>query len=540
MSAGTFSVPTPVNEVVKAYAPGSAERSSLMAEVDRQADTVVEIPCVIGGEHVYTGNTIDVTMPCDHHHVLARVHAAGPAEIAASVAAAESARADWASLDWSDRAAVLLKAADLLAGPWRDRVNAATMIGQGKTIYQAEIDSAAELADFWRFNPHYAQQVYAEQPPYSPRPTWNRLEHRPLDGFVFAVTPFNFTSIAGNLPTAPALMGNTVVWKAATTSALSCWMLVQLLEEAGMPPGVINFVNGSGREIGDAIIPRPELAGLHFTGSTGTFQTLWKGVAHNLETYRAYPRLVGETGGKDFIVAHPSADPVALSVAILRGCFEYQGQKCSAASRLYIPKSLWPEVRDRVVAGMAEMSQGDVRDPSNFVAAVIDGKAFKNHAGYQRLAYDTADVVAGGGNDDSTGWYIHPTLVRVDDPRHRLMQEEIFGPVATVFVFEDSAWEETLTLVDTTSPYALTGALWARDRGVIAHAAARLSGAAGNFYINDKPTGAVVGQQPFGGGRASGTNDKAGSILNLLRWVSPRAIKETFVPPTDWRYPFMG
>ena len=540
MSLGRFHVPTPVNEPVLDYAPGSPERATLQAALDAQAAETVEIPCVIGGQHVFTGNVHELTAPGDHGLVLARVHLAGPAEVAQAIDAAEAARADWAALDPAARSAVLLKAAALLAGPWRARINAATMLGQGKTAHQAEIDAAAELCDFWRFNPYYADQLYAEQPLANPAPTWNRVEHRPLDGFVFAVTPFNFTSIAANLPTAPALMGNTVVWKPATTSALACWHLVGLLDAAGLPPGVINVVHGHGAEVGGPTLAHPALAGLHFTGSTGTFQALWKGIAANLEHYRAYPRIVGETGGKDFIVAHPSAHVEGLAVAILRGGFEYQGQKCSAASRIYVPRSLWPEVRDRVAAGMAAMKMGDTRDFSNFVGPVIDDRAFRKHAAYQAVARETGEVIAGGGASDAAGWFVQPTFVRVDDPKHRLMEEEIFGPIVTAFVYDDDRWDDVLRLVDNTSPYGLTGALWARDRRVIEDAAAKLRFAAGNFYINDKPTGAVVGQQPFGGSRASGTNDKAGSLLNLLRWVSPRTIKETFVAPTDWRYPFLG
>ncbi|MFZ5479693.1 MAG: L-glutamate gamma-semialdehyde dehydrogenase [Myxococcota bacterium] len=539
MSTGIFRVPPPVNEPVRAYAPGSAERASIQKELERQAAEVVEIPCVIGGRDVYTGNTMDVTMPCDHGHVLARVHLAGPGEVAAAVAAAESARASWAALPWDARAAVFLRAADLLAGPWRDRVNGATMLGQAKTVHQAEIDSACELIDFWRFNSHYYQEIVAQQPIAHSPGVWNRLDHRPLDGFVFAVTPFNFTSIGGNLPTAPALCGNTVIWKAATTSALACWQIFQLLRAAGLPDGVINFVHGRGAEVGDLVLKRRELGGIHFTGSTPVFQGMWRTVGENIARYAQYPRLVGETGGKDFIVAHASADPQALAVAIARGGFEYQGQKCSAASRVYVPDSLWPEVKRRTCEMVAEMKQGDVRDFSNFVAAVIDQRAFRKHEAYLALAREN-DVCVGGTADGSKGWYVKPTLVRVDDPHHKLMEEEIFGPIVTAYVYPEAKWDDALRLVDTSSPYALTGALFARDRHVIAAASEALRGAAGNFYVNDKPTGAVVGQQPFGGGRASGTNDKAGAPQNLLRWISPRAIKETFAPPTDWRYPFLG
>ena len=540
MVSGTSVVPVPSNEPVRNYAPGSAERRSLEAGLARQAGEVVEIPCVIAGEHVYTGTTVDTTMPCDHQHVLARVHLAGPAEVARSIDAAEAARAEWSALPWEHRAAILLRCAALLEGPARDAVNAATMLGQAKTVHQAEIDASCELIDFWRFNAKYAEGIYAEQPPVSTSAAWNRVDHRPLDGFVFAVTPFNFTSIALNLCTAPALMGNTVVWKPATTSALACWKLMEVVEAAGMPPGVINLVHGHGADVGDLVLERPELGGIHFTGSTGVFQHMWRTVGTNIQRYRAYPRIVGETGGKDFILVHPSATPSEVAVAIARGAFEYQGQKCSAASRMYVPRSLWPEVRDRTVAIMAEMKQGDVRDLSNFTGAVIDERAFRKHASYLELARNTGTVHAGGGCEDGVGWFVQPTLVEVADPHHRMMQEEIFGPIATVFVYEDRDWEKTLAVVDGTSPYALTGAVFANDRYAVEQALASLRFAAGNFYINDKPTGAVVGQQPFGGSRASGTNDKAGSPLNLLRWVSQRTIKETFVPPRDWRYPFLG
>ena len=540
MAAGIFSVPDPQNEPVEAYAPGSATRASLQAELARQSKEIVEIPCVIGGEHVFTGNTVDITNPSDHQHVLAHLHLAGPDEVARAVDAAEGARAAWAALPWEQRAAVFLRAAELLAGPHRDAVNAATMLGQGKTCHQAEIDSACEMIDFWRFNAKYAEGIYSEQPPRNAPGVWNRLEHRPLDGFVFAVTPFNFSSIALNLPTAPAFMGNTAVWKPSPTSALSCFKLFQVLEEAGLPAGVVNMVHGHGADVGDIILERPELAGIHFTGSTATFHHLWKATAARLDTYRCYPRIVGETGGKDFIVAHPSADPTAVAVAIARGAFEFQGQKCSAASRMYVPQSIWPAVRDQVTAMVAEMKQGDVRDFDNFLGPVIDERAFRKHETYLELGKNTAETVFGGGSDGSRGWYIQPTLFKVDDPHHRLMEEEIFGPIATVYVYEDDRWEETLRTVDSTSPYALTGAVFARDRHAIQYALDALRSAAGNFYVNDKPTGAVVGQQPFGGGRASGTNDKAGSPLNLLRWTSQRTIKETFVSPTDWRYPFLG
>jgi 1-pyrroline-5-carboxylate dehydrogenase len=540
MAQGIFSVPTPVNEPVRAYAPDSPERASLQAELARQADEVVEIPCVVGGEHVFTGRTVDVTMPCDHGHVLAKVHLAGPEEVERAVDAAEKARADWAGLPWNERAAFLLKCAALLEGPWRDRVNAATMLGQAKTCHQAEIDAACELIDFWRFNAKYAEEIYAQQPTAHSPGIWNRLEHRPLDGFVFAIAPFNFTSIALNLPTAPALVGNTVVWKPSLTSSLSCWKLFQLLESAGLPKGVINMLNGHGADVGDPVLARPELAGIHFTGSTATFQRLWTDVGNRIADYRAYPRIVGETGGKDFILAHPSADPRAVAVAIARGAFEFQGQKCSAASRMYLPKSLWAGIRDEVASMVGEMKMGDVRDFSNFLGAVIDERAFTKHSEYLALGAATARTITGGSADRSTGWFVEPTLFEVDDPRHRLMQEEIFGPIATAWVYDDGDYERALHLVDTTSPYALTGAVFAQDRLAIDQAVGALRSAAGNFYVNDKPTGAVVGQQPFGGGRASGTNDKAGSPLNLQRWISQRTIKETLAPPHDWRYPFLG
>jgi 1-pyrroline-5-carboxylate dehydrogenase len=540
MSAGIYRVPTPTNEAVRSYLPGSAERASLEAELARKASQVTEIPCVIDGEHVYTGNTVDVTMPCDHGHVLAKLHCAGPAEIERATRAACAAKADWAALPWEQRASVLLKAAALLAGPWRDRVNATTMLGQAKTFHQAEIDAACELIDFWRFNASYAEQIYSEQPPVSPPGIWNRVDHRPLDGFVFAVSPFNFTSIALNLPTAPALMGNTAFWKPSETSSLGCWELMQVLEEAGMPPGVVNMVNGDGPTIGGPVLASRDLGGIHFTGSTGVFQHMWRTVGNNIDKYPQYPRIVGETGGKDFIIAHADADPAAVAVAILRGAFEYQGQKCSAASRMYIPSNLWPEIRDRVCAGLSEFRVGDVRDFSNFMGAVIDGAAFAKHKNYLDIAQSSATVLSGGTADDSTGWFVDPTLVQVDDPKHRLMREEIFGPIATVYVYDPNHWRETLDLVNTTSPYALTGAVFSTDRRHIQEAVESLRDAAGNFYINDKPTGAVVGQQPFGGGRASGTNDKAGSALNLLRWTSQRTIKENFAPPTSWKYEFMG
>jgi 1-pyrroline-5-carboxylate dehydrogenase len=540
MSVGVFRVPTPSNEPVAGFLPGSPERAMLQAELARQSGEVVEIPCVIDGVQVFTGEVFELRNPSDHQQVLARVHLGGPDQAQAAIAAALRAKRAWAELPWEQRVSVFLKAATLLAGPRRALVNAATMLGQGKTAHQAEIDAACELIDFWRFNAAYVEKIHQDQPPVSPAGTWNRTDHRPLDGFVFAVTPFNFTSIALNLPTAPAMLGNTVVWKPATTSALACWRLYELLIEAGLPPGVINLVHGHGAEIGDAVLVHPALGGVHFTGSTPTFQGMWRTVGERIASYTQYPRLVGETGGKDFILAHPSADPAAVATAILRGAYEYQGQKCSAASRVYLPSNLWKQVREQVVDGLAAFKQGDVRDLSNFVGPVIDQRAFRKIAGYCDLANAETKVLAGGTYTEEVGWFVRPTFTKVHDPRHRLMSEEIFGPVVAAWVYEPSDWEQTLDLVDTTTAYALTGAVFSQDRAAIVHASRALRQAAGNFYVNDKPTGAVVGQQPFGGGRASGTNDKAGSPLNLLRWVSPRTIKETFDPPTDWRYPFLG
>jgi len=540
MSDGLYQVPPPRNEPVHAYGPTDAGTASLAAELARQSDTIVEIPCVVAGERIFTGNVVEVRNPSDHAQVIARAHLPTPELVEKAIQGAMKAQADWAGLGWQDRAAVFLRAAALLAGPWRDRINASTMLGQGKTPHQAEIDAACELADFWRFNVSYLRDLLEQQqPPESPRGIWNRVELRPLEGFVFAVTPFNFTSIALNLPTAPALLGNVALWKPSNTQLLSAWYGYEMLLEAGMPAGIVAFLPGHGADVGDVALSSPHLAGLHFTGSTATFQHLWRTIGTRIDRYRTYPRIVGETGGKDFILAHPSADPAAVATAILRGSFEFQGQKCSAASRLYIPRSMWSDVRDQVVAGMSQMRMGDVRDFSNFIGPVIDQRAFEKHRAYQQLARDTGSVLAGGGADGSTGWFVEPTFVEVSDPRHRLMAEEIFGPIATAFVYDDAAWKDTLQTVDQTSPYALTGAVFSRDRTAVSEATAALRQAAGNFYINDKPTGAVVGQQPFGGARASGTNDKAGSALNLLRWASPRTIKENLCPPTRWQYPWV-
>jgi 1-pyrroline-5-carboxylate dehydrogenase len=536
---GVRHVPTPVNEPVKSYASGSPERAELKARLKQMASERVEIPLIIGGEEVRTGELVEAVMPHDHKHVLADWHKARREDVLRAVEAARAAQVEWANWPWEDRAAVLLRAAELLATRWRATLNAATMLGQSKTVYQAEIDSACELIDFWRFNPAYAQDLYGEQP-MSVSGMWNQMDYRPLEGFVYAVTPFNFTAIGGNLPTAPALMGNTVVWKPASTAMLSAYYVMKLLDEAGLPPGVINFVPGDAAEISDVLLSHRDLAGVHFTGSTNVFNSMWKTIGANMSRYASYPRIVGETGGKDFIVAHPSADAEALAVAIVRGGYEYQGQKCSAASRVYVPRSLWNEVRDRVVAMMDDLRIGDVRDFRNFVGAVIDKKSFDKISGYVDDARRNATIVAGGKVDDKRGYFIHPTLVEAHEPDYRLLCEEIFGPVVSAYVYDDARWEETLTIVDRTSPYALTGSVFANDRRAVLQAMVALRNAAGNFYINDKPTGAVVGQQPFGGARGSGTNDKAGSKLNLVRWVSPRTIKETFTPPRDYRYPFMA
>ena len=539
--SGTFNIPAPRNEPIFSYAPGSPERAALKAELKAMGGTVTEIPAIVGGQALKSGKTVKVLAPHKHSQHLANSHQADARAIAGAIAAARKAHRDWSQWRFEDRAAVFLKAAELLAGPWRQRLNAATMLGQSKTVFQAEIDSACEIIDFLRYNVHFAERLYAEQP-VSTTGFWNRLEHRPLEGFVYAVTPFNFTAIGANLPSAPALMGNTVVWKPAATAALSNYFVMRLFEEAGLPPGVINFLPGDSQQITARMLGDRSLAGIHFTGSTAVFQSLWKGVAANLENYASYPRIVGETGGKDFIVAHPSADPAALAVAMVRGAFEYQGQKCSAASRAYIPQSLWPEVKRRVVEIMAGIRMGDVTDFKNFMGAVIDGRSFAKLKGYlDRARKDRGvTVVAGGGTDDTKGWFVEPTLLQVKDPQYVTMCEELFGPVLTTYVYPDKAWKATLNLVNTTSPYALTGAVFSQDRAALIEADQVLRQAAGNYYINDKPTGAVVGQQPFGGARASGTNDKAGSILNLQRWVSPRTIKETFVGITDWRYPFMA
>jgi 1-pyrroline-5-carboxylate dehydrogenase len=541
MSApGIFRPPSPANEPVRAYAPGSPEREELQQRLRQLERERLQIPLIIGGEDVETGDTYEAVMPHRKEHVLADVAKGGPEHVERAVAAAREAHGEWSRLPWEERAAVFLRAAELLAGPWRSTVVAATMLNQSKTVHQAEIDAACELIDFWRFNVEFMVRIYEEQPISSPG-VWNRMEYRPLEGFVFAVSPFNFTAIGGNLAGSPALMGNTVIWKPASTAALSAYYLMRLLQEAGLPDGVINLVYGSGAQIGDTALASPELAGIHFTGSTPVFQGMWKTVGETIADYRNYPRIVGETGGKDFILAHPSADVEELATAIVRGSFEYQGQKCSASSRVYAPSNLWPELRERLAEQVSGLAMGDVGDFTNFMGAVIDGNSFRT----QQEAIEEArsaghDIVAGGGADDAEGWFVQPTVIATEDPGFRTMRDELFGPVVTTYVYDERRWDETLELVDETSPYGLTGAVFADDRLAIEQAHDALRYTAGNFYVNDKPTGAVVGQQPFGGARASGTNDKAGSMWNLIRWVSPRTVKETFVPPKDYRYPFMA
>ncbi len=528
------------NEPVKSYAPGSKERAELRNMLEKMHNEQIEIPLIIGGKEVYTGDTATVVEPHNHGHVLATYHKAGEKEILMAVEAAKKAREEWAALPWEERASIFLKAAELLSTTWRQTLNAATMLNQSKTPFQAEIDSACEIIDFWRFNVQFMSEIYAQQP-LSPLGQLNRLDHRPLEGFIFAVSPFNFTSIAANLATAPALMGNTVLWKPASTAVFSGYYLMKLYQEAGVPDGVINFLPSSGAKIGNIVLPHPDLAGIHFTGSTNTFQSMWYTVGKNIKKYKAYPRIVGETGGKDFVFVHSSANVDAVVANLLRGAFEYQGQKCSAASRAYIPKSMWNEFRDKFEAQVKTIKMGDVMDFSNFMTAVIDRNAFDSITGYIKLAQESkdAEVIIGGGSDDSVGYFIEPTVILAKDPHFVTMEEEIFGPVLTIYVYDDDKYEETLHICNETSPYGLTGAVFATDRYAITKAEEILRWAAGNFYINDKPTGAVVGQQPFGGSRASGTNDKAGSMLNLLRWVTPRNIKETFVPVTDYRYPYM-
>jgi 1-pyrroline-5-carboxylate dehydrogenase len=537
----TTNLPTPRNVPVQDYLPGSPQRARLKAAIAEVEAGAAEIPGLVGARHVHAARTVDVTSPHHHARVVARLHQLGGEDVRAAIDVAVEAQRDWATWSLERRAGVFLKAADLIAGPWRDRLNAATMVGQSKTVVQSEIDVACELADFLRFNVSYAERLVAEQPDSSPG-VWNRIDYRPLEGFVYAISPFNFSAIGGNLATAPAILGNTVVWKPATSAALSNWRIMEVLREAGLPDGVINFVPGDAVTITREVLADPRLAGVHFTGSTSVFQSLWREVGDRIDRYRTYPRLVGETGGKNFVVAHPSADPEALAVALVRGAFEYQGQKCSAASRAYVPASLWPDLRDRLLSEISSIRMGDPKDFRTFMGAVIDRRAYDRINGYlERAAGDpNVKVLAGGTGDPSEGWFIEPTLVETSDPAHPLMREELFGPVLALYVYDDARWREVLGLIDRTAEFGLTGAVFARDRAAVAEASAALRNTAGNFYVNDKPTGAVVGQQPFGGARASGTNDKAGSILNLLRWVSPRTIKENFVPPHDVRYPSMA
>ncbi len=541
MSTGFFQVPTPINEPILAYATGSKEREQLQNKLAELRAKQIDIPMYIGGKSVQGAQKVAMTCPHDHQHVLGYYYEGGKKEVGQAIDAALGAHAAWSATPWERRAAIFLKAAELSATKYRMDLNARTMLGQSKNAFQAEIDAACEWVDFLRFNVHYASQIYADQPISSPG-VWNRVEYRALEGFVYALTPFNFTAIAGNLPAAPALMGNTVVWKPSPSQVYSAGLLMDILTEAGLPDGVINLVFADGPEAGDVVFNHRDFAGVHFTGSTAVFQTIWKNIGNNISNYKSYPRIVGETGGKDFVVAHPSAEPKALSVAIIRGAFEYQGQKCSAASRAYVPASLWPKVEAYLKEDLAAIRMGGTEDFGNFVNAVIDAKAFAKISGFISDAQQDADVtvVAGGNCDDSKGYFVEPTVLLTKNPKSRTMVEEIFGPVLTIYVYPDAEWKQTLALVDETSAYALTGAIFAQDSYALEEAKAFLVNAAGNLYLNDKCTGAVVGQQPFGGARASGTNDKAGSYLNLLRWVSPRTVKEVFVSPTDFRYPFLG
>lgn len=541
MPKGIYNVPKAINEPVKSYAPGSKEREQVLAAFKEMYNTTTDVPLYIGSEEIRTGKTRTINPPFDHKKVVGNFHDAEKEHVEKAIAAALAAKKKWAALSWEHRASIFLKAADLLAGPYRAKINAATMIGQAKTVHQAEIDAACEFIDFLRYNVEFMTQVYAEQP-VSSEGIWNRLEHRPLEGFIYAITPFNFTAIAGNLPAAPALMGNVVVWKPSATQMLSANVIMEVFKLAGLPAGVINMINGSAGMITDTLIASPDFAGVHFTGSTGVFNDIWANIGKNISKYKTYPRIVGETGGKDFVLAHPSSIPAQVATALSRGAFEYQGQKCSAASRAYIPQSIWGEVKEHLAKDLASFKMGSPEDTNNFVSAVITEGSFDKLAAAidAAKASNEAEVVIGGGYDKSVGWFIEPTVIVTTNPKYATMETELFGPVLTIYVYEDAKWAETLQLVDETSPYALTGAIFSQDRYAIEEATKALENAAGNFYINDKPTGAVVGQQPFGGARASGTNDKAGSILNLLRWVSPRTIKETFVPPTDYRYPFLG
>lgn len=541
MPKGIYQVPFVGNEEVKSYAPGSPERKELLATYKKMYQEVIEVPQYIGSEKIFSGDKKPITPPHDHQHVVGYYHAGKKEDVTKAIDAALKARKNWADMSWENRAAIFLKAADLLAGPYRARINAATMIGQSKNAFQAEIDSACELIDFLRFNVEFMTQIYADQP-ISSDGVWNRVEYRPLEGFTFAITPFNFTAIAGNLPTSMALMGNVVVWKASDKQIYSAQVIMEVLQEAGLPDGVINLVLTRGAETAKICIEHPDFAGIHFTGSTEVFKSLWKQIGDNIQTHKTYPRIVGETGGKDFVVAHKSSDSKEVATALIRGAFEYQGQKCSAASRAYIAESIWPEVQDEMKKALESITVGSPEDFSNFVTAVIDKNAFDKITGYIKRAEesDEAEVIFGGKSDDKAGYFIDPTVVLTTNPRYESMVEEIFGPVLTIYVYADDDWEKTLELVDTTSDYALTGAIFGKDRYAVNQGIKALENAAGNFYINDKPTGAVVGQQPFGGARASGTNDKAGSAMNLLRWVSVRTVKETFVPAKDYRYPFLA
>jgi 1-pyrroline-5-carboxylate dehydrogenase len=542
MDAITFP-PAPTNEPNLTYAPGSPEREGLLVELEKLERREKDLKAHIGGRRKAGGGAeMTVVQPHDHQHVLGRFKAATPTDARAAIKAAGEAAPGWRALDMDERCAVLLRAAELLAGPWRQRINAATMLGQSKTAFQAEIDSACELIDFWRYNVHYAKQILTDQPIANSPGVWNRTDHRPLEGFVYAITPFNFTAIAGNLPTAPVLMGNTVIWKPAPTQQLAASLLMELLEEAGLPPGVINMLPGHGIPVSEVALAHPDLAGIHFTGSTAIFHHLWRTIGENISTYRSYPRIVGETGGKDFVLAHPTADPDVVRTALIRGAFEFQGQKCSAASRAYVAKSVWAKMKDSFLGEVEAIKMGDVTDFSNFMGAVIDDRAFAKHKSAIARAKRQAklDVVVGGQTDDKVGWFVRPTVVVSTDPTDAMFSTEYFGPILAVYVYDDGDFEKVTRQLEGFAPYALTGAIIARDRRAIAWAQEELRFAAGNFYINDKPTGAVVGQQPFGGGRASGTNDKAGAAVNLLRWTSPRSIKETLVPPTDYRYPYMG
>lgn len=541
MGKGVFQVPQAVNEPVKSYAPGSPEREAVLKTYKEMYNSNVEVPLYIGSEEIKSGDTAPMNPPHDHKHQLGVYHKASKEHVEKAIDSALEAREKWANLEWEQRAAVFLKAAELIAGPYRYKINAATMLGQSKNIYQAEIDSACELIDFLRFNVEYMTRIYEEQPESS-SDAWNRLEYRPLEGFVYAVTPFNFTAIAGNLPSAPALLGNVAIWKPSDSQVYSAQVIMEVFKEAGLPDGVINMVMGDPKMISDTVIEHREFSGLHFTGSTTVFKNLWQQIGENIHNYRSYPRIVGETGGKDFIIAHPSSNPNHVATAISRGAFEYQGQKCSAASRVYLPKSLWPQIKEQVVKDVKSFRMGSPEDMGNFINAVIHEASFDKLAKYIDAAKNDseAEIVVGGNYDNSKGWFIEPTVILTDNPKYSTMCTELFGPVVTIYLFEDDQWEATLKEVDTATEYALTGAIFSQDRYAAAQATKALQNAAGNFYINDKPTGAVVGNQPFGGARGSGTNDKAGSILNLYRWLSPRTIKETFVSPIDYRYPFLG